>query len=93
MKLCEECANKFPEHLVQPMCIQGQYVIVCPLCALIIRNATHGLPATTPFQGEQAKRDYDEACVFLGEQYLKGRDGNDSEDRGSRRGRRNDRNP
>ncbi len=73
MKACELCPNEYPDHLVQPMCIQGKYVIVCPLCALIIRNNIHGLPATTPFQGEQAKRDYDEACVFLGEQHPSGK--------------------
>ncbi len=73
MKACETCPNEYPDHLVQPMYIQGQYFIVCPLCALTIRNAIHGLPATMPFHGEQAKKDYDEACVFLGERYLKER--------------------
>jgi hypothetical protein len=37
----------------------------CPICALKEINKTHGLPENTPFHGEQAKANYDEAIAYL----------------------------
>jgi hypothetical protein len=40
-------------------------LIACPICALEEINELHGLPYGTPFKGEQAKHDYEEAWDFL----------------------------
>lgn len=53
---CKQCKKKYPDHLfANPL---------CPICNLKNRNATHGLPEGTPFQGEIASSLYDEAVAF-----------------------------
>ncbi len=66
MKLCEICKIEFPEHLID-QCIAGERAIqnCCPICANEEINELHGLPYGTPFRGEQAKANYDEAWAFL----------------------------
>lgn len=63
--LCPECDRMFPEELIRSMCVDGDYVTTCPVCALRIRNAHHGLPANTPFTGTIAARMHEEALTWL----------------------------
>lgn len=68
MKRCELCTIEFPEHLIEGL-VLGDRVVpdCCPICALEEINEAHGLPYGTPFGGEQARRNHDEANVFLGD--------------------------
>jgi hypothetical protein len=38
---------------------------LCPICALKERNALHGLPEDTPFQGPIARQMYEEALSYV----------------------------
>lgn len=62
---CKECNRGFPVHLINPMCINGEYISVCPICALKIRNKIHGLPEDEPFTGTIANQLYEEAVEYL----------------------------
>jgi transcription elongation factor Elf1 len=35
------------------------YVMLCPICALAVRNEMHQLPPGTPFQGELVQESYE----------------------------------
>ncbi len=59
---CAECEEEFPDEILSPMMVNGGYTAsICGVCALAIRNETHGLPPNTPFQGEVAQWCYEEA--------------------------------
>ena len=59
---CNECKREFQDHLLAPLIVGDRQVNpCCPLCALRLRNKIHGLPADTPFQGEQAHAMWEEA--------------------------------
>jgi hypothetical protein len=66
LEKCNKCHRDFPEELIQPMYVNGKAELICPLCALEIRNKAHGLPINTLFQGEQAQEFYNEALAWLG---------------------------
>jgi len=63
MGTCVECLEEFPDKILSPIIIigKGDTGPVCGVCALKIRNETHGLHPDTPFQGEVASWMYDEA--------------------------------
>lgn len=48
---------------VAAMYINGKYIKVCPVCALELRNKTHGLPSGTKFSGAIAQRYYDDEII------------------------------
>ncbi len=50
MKDCTECKREFPDYLIHPMITTEGRFIVCPICALDMRNKIHGLN-DTEFQG------------------------------------------
>lgn len=58
MPSCENCDRKYPSYLLNEMAIGDDaglhYHLLCPLCALEIRNSMHGLPPETLFHAEQA---------------------------------------
>ena len=62
---CSQCQRVFPQRLVALMVAAHDGVrhdeYLCPLCALKKRNAMHGLPEGTPFQGEIAQEMWEEA--------------------------------
>lgn len=59
---CWKCQRKFPDRLLSPMMISGGWTKpICPLCALEMRNAYHGLPKDEPFTGTQACANWQEA--------------------------------
>lgn len=64
-KLCNECDRKFPAHLIQPLVSNTYTILLCPLCALRIRNVAHGLPIDTPFNGEMANQLWQEANKWI----------------------------
>lgn len=68
MDNCTSCKRKFPEGLVQPMYSssggKGNYRDLCPICALIIRNESAGLPIDTPFSGEIANELFERAYAY-----------------------------
>jgi hypothetical protein len=53
------------EYLIQPLIFNGGYILVCPICALDLRNQIHGLPKGTPFQGPIAQEMYEEMLEEL----------------------------
>ena len=62
LEKCHECGEKFPSEILSPMMVCGEYTgLICGVCALKIRNETHGLPIDTPFQGEVAQWMYEKA--------------------------------
>lgn len=61
---CPECGYKYPCELVISWNYNGAYIETCPICALAMRNALHGLPHDEPFTGTQASRLYDEAMEY-----------------------------
>ncbi len=66
MTKCPQCKQKYPDHLVSLMLAGNDgHILACPICALDIRNSIHGLPPDTPFTGELAAANYDEALEFL----------------------------
>ena len=62
---CNQCERDFPDYLLTDMVTQAGTISTCPLCALEARNATHGLPKWTPFQGEVAHDMWLEAIAYL----------------------------
>lgn len=68
MLKCNNCTKSFPNHLVQPMFIKGEYWYFCGKCALEIRNKLFGLPESMPFQGEMANEIYEETLEYLQEE-------------------------
>ena len=63
---CTLCHRKFPEGCCAPYFASGRATqVVCGVCALQERNALHGLPANTPFQGEMAQMTYENAARHL----------------------------
>ncbi len=44
MPKCSQCKQKFPDDLVQPMCVDGDYINVCGVCALNVVREVHGVP-------------------------------------------------
>ena len=67
---CPECKKDFSEHLIQPMYISGhsdikdRYYLMCPLCALKVRNNLAGIPEDTPFKGTMANEYWEEATKY-----------------------------
>ena len=56
---CSECQQKFPNDLVQPMCVNGDYISVCGVCALEIIRELHGIPSYEFCKGSIARDIYD----------------------------------
>ena len=72
---CRECYKDFPEHLIQPTYIanaphieDGNY-LMCPLCALKVRNNLAGLPEDTLFEGTIANEHWKEATKYARENH------------------------
>jgi len=65
MTKCKVCSHEFPDHLIQTGYLNGEALVACPLCQLWARNALHGLPQGTPFNGEIAQSLVDEATEYL----------------------------
>jgi hypothetical protein len=65
MKTCPNCHNTFPARLLAPLITNEGAFELCPICALKVRNALHGLPEDTPFQGEIAQQMYEEALAYV----------------------------
>lgn len=69
---CSQCKRRFPIELIQPMTtiVRGelQQMVICPLCALENRNAIHGLPPDTPFEGPMAAELHRRAVAHLEKQ-------------------------
>jgi len=65
MKRCGECKRNFPDRFIQPLFTNGGVRPMCPICALIEINSTHGLPIDTPFRAPKAKRLHQEAVTFV----------------------------
>ena len=61
---CPQCSRAFPAELITAMCVNGDYVSTCPLCALRITNELHGMPEGTPFRGEIAQEMHKQAVAF-----------------------------
>ncbi len=72
---CRECYQDFPEHLLQPMYIsehsdiKAGYYLMCPLCALKVRNNLAGIPEDTPFKGTVANEYWEEATEYARENH------------------------
>ena len=72
---CRECKKDFPEHLIQPLHVSNHpdiedgHYLMCPLCALKIRNDIHGLPKDTPFTGTIAHQHWEEATKYARENH------------------------
>lgn len=63
---CDNCNLKYPDHLIAPFFSSKENIkSCCPICALSIRNEMHGLPEDTPFSGEMASANHEEALEFL----------------------------
>jgi len=71
---CPKCKKDFPEHLINPMYIacplddSGEH-LMCPLCALKVRNNLHGVPEDTPFRGTIANKHWEEATEYARKRY------------------------
>ena len=65
MDTCEVCKQKFPDGCCAPLLGDVIYRVICGVCALKERNTIHGLPLTTPFQGEEAQATYERAARHL----------------------------
>ena len=63
--MCENCGRDFPNHLVSIFVHNADDKLLCPICALSLRNQIHGLPEGTPFQGEVAQEMYEEAVRYI----------------------------
>ena len=64
MTKCSRCKLKYSDSLFIPMHSTKKSLdnlVVCPICALELRNAEMGLPKDTPFSGEQANIMYEDA--------------------------------
>ena len=68
---CSTCKRHFPDHLISKMTVftpldgLKQTDPLCPVCALYMRNKIHGLPSGTPFNGELAEANRQEAIKWL----------------------------
>jgi hypothetical protein len=65
MKSCPNCNNTFPSRPFAPMVTTSGTIVVCPICALKIRNEHLGLPEVTPFQGGIAQEMYEDALTYV----------------------------
>jgi len=66
MTTCRNCKRSFPDYLTSLMSVDDASTLVCPICALKIRNKMQELPEDTPFQGGVAQAMmYEEAVEFL----------------------------
>ena len=66
MDTCALCKRQFPDGCCAPYFASGRATeVVCGVCALKERNALHGLPSNTPFQGEMAQMTYENAARHL----------------------------
>lgn len=69
MKRCTNCQRKFPARLINEMVESFGGKMwrrwLCPLCALTIRNETHGLPPDEPFAGPVAQSLWEEAKTYI----------------------------
>lgn len=63
--MCENCGRSFPGHLVSIFIHNADEKLLCPICALSLRNQIHGLPEGTPFHGKIAQSIYEEAIEYL----------------------------
>lgn len=66
-KKCNICKRKFPEHLVNYFMSNEGSIWCCPICGLEKRNEMHGLSKDTPFHGEMAQANYEEAIEYIKE--------------------------
>lgn len=64
MKQCPRCSKNFPAHLIQTMFTSNGNFVVCPICALQIKNEVHGLNDNA-FVGKKANKMLIEARKFL----------------------------
>ena len=52
---CPHCEKDYPDHLLANMMVNGAFTPeICPICALRIMNAVHGIDRKT-FKGSQAR--------------------------------------
>lgn len=55
MTACNRCKRRFPDEVFAPLISNGGREMMCAICANDDVNRVHGLPAGTPFRGEQAE--------------------------------------
>ena len=65
MVQCPSCQRTYLDELIQEMCVNGDYVTKCMLCALSLTNKIHELPKSTPFRGPLACKMFKEAVAHL----------------------------
>ena len=68
-KVCAECRRQYPADLITSMFTGGEYIMVDAVCALKIRNAVHGLPKGTPFNGPLAHRLWQKTTEYNSKKY------------------------
>jgi len=57
---CQKCKFNYQHtEVIQPLITSWGTKMLCAICALRGRNRIHGIPLSTPFQGEEAQRLYD----------------------------------
>jgi hypothetical protein len=61
---CDHCKQRVPHDCIAPFFNNGQRTMACAVCALEIRNATHGFSPGTPFGGEIAQEMYERCVAF-----------------------------
>lgn len=65
ISICPKCERSIPQHLIQPMLVNGRHEYVCPVCALEMINHLHMLPDSEPFRGPIARANFVEACEYI----------------------------
>ncbi len=61
---CSECKKAFPDDLVQPMCVNGDYIDVCGICALQVTREVHGIPDYEFSPGSMAAEIYNQTKAY-----------------------------
>jgi hypothetical protein len=61
--ICTKCQDDMPDDVCNSLCVNGEYRMVCAVCALEIIRETHGMPAYE-FHGPQAQAMYQRAKEF-----------------------------
>lgn len=65
-EICSACDRQVPDGVTSNMCVNGEYVLLCPVCGLRLRNKLHGLPLETPFSGPMAQAMFLNTVDFMG---------------------------
>lgn len=75
MLQCSDCGETFSDDLVQPLCINGDYVRVCGVCALEVIKELHNIPSYQFAPGSTARNVYDRTKAYKREKQEKANQG------------------